>query len=217
MNGQRMEEEHPESGPQAVAGELEAVRGKPAGVEEVHAKCEASLRRLRADNARLARLVEAWQRLGASLHREAVLAAIEGVLVELVGARALAVFDLDPVDGDVDALRLAHVHGVEVGSVRILRARSSFRYALDLGEPLVVCGRRAAAGDADGGLTAAIPLRIDGHVTGLVAVFGLRESKAALTKDDHQLFELLSRQAAIALHAGAVRAHRPTARPPRRG
>ena len=44
----------------------------------------------------------------------------------------------------------------------------------------------------------------------------LIEHKKALTSVDHELFEILSRQAAMALHSAASRSQRPTVRPPRR-
>ena len=75
---------------------------------------------------------------------------------------------------------------------------------------------RKGAEDVDGGLTAAIPLKLDGHVTGAVAIFGLVPHKKVLAPVDHELFEIISRQAAMALHSAVSRSLRPTVRPPPR-
>ena len=103
------------------------------------------------------------------------------------------------MDGDVDSLRLVHVRGISESSPRLARAAGPIRYALGVGQTLVARSRRKGAEDVDGGLTAAIPLKLDGHVTGAVAIFGLVEHKKALAPVDHELFEVISRQAAMAL------------------
>jgi hypothetical protein len=92
-------------------------------------------------------------------------------------------------------------------------AAGAMRHAMNAGRTLVI-KRPQAGAETDGGLTAAVPLRIDGQATGVIAVFRLLEQKAGLDPTDLELFDVLSRQAAMALYTTAYRSLRPTVRPP---
>jgi hypothetical protein len=201
---------------QEVKTELETVKERMAALESAHAECADRIRALHERNMDLVRLTVASQRLAASVQRDEVLATIAGIVVDLIGSEELAVYELPELDGDIETLRLAHVRGIDANSPRLARAAGPIRYALGVGQTLVARSRRQGAEDVDGGLTAAIPLKLDGNVTGAIAIFGLVEHKKALTPVDHELFEILSRQAAMALHSAASRSQRPTVRPPRR-
>jgi GAF domain-containing protein len=74
-------------------------------------------------------------------------------------------------------------------------------------------GRTAATGTADIGasteapsrpqeqdLTACVPLKLDGRVTGALALFRLLPQKAGFETIDHELFDLLATHAATALY-----------------
>jgi hypothetical protein len=199
----------------AMESELETVKERLAALEAVHADCGARIRDLHDRNTDLVRLTVAGQRLAASVQRDEVLSTIEEIVVDLIGSEELAVFELSELDGDVETMRLARLRGIAANSPRLARAAGPIRYALGVGQTLVARSRRRGADDVDGGLTAAIPLKLDGHVTGAVAIFGLVAHKEALAPVDHELFEILSRQGAMALHLAASRSLRPTVRPPR--
>jgi hypothetical protein len=196
---------------------LEKAKERVATLQAAHADCEARIRDLRTRNAELVRIAAAAKRLAGSLQRESVLSAIEGIVVDLIGSNEMAIFELAEADGDVESLRLSRVLGLDPKSPRIKRAGGALRYAIGLGQTLVARGRQVGADDTDGGLTAAIPLKIDGRVTGAIAIFRLFDSREGLGQVDHELFDVLSRQAAMALHiANAIHSTRPTVRPPPR-
>jgi hypothetical protein len=201
---------------EAVKTELETVKERMAALEAAHAHCAARIRDLHERNTDLVRLTVAGQRLATSVQRDDVFATIEEIVVDLIGSEELAIYELAEMDGDFDSLRLVHVRGISEGSPRLARAAGPIRYALGVGQTLVARSRRKGAEDVDGGLTAAIPLKLDGHVTGAVAIFGLVEHKKVLAPVDHELFEVISRQAAMALCSAASRSLRPTVRPPAR-
>jgi hypothetical protein len=201
---------------QAAPTELETVKQRMATLEAEHADCAGRIRDLHERNTDLVRLTVASQRLASSVQRDDVLSTIEEIVVDLIGSEEVAIFELAEFDGDADSLRLVHVRGIAASSPRLARAAGPIRYALGVGQTLVARSRRRGADDVDGGLTAAIPLKLDGHVTGAIAIFSLVEHKEALAPVDHELFEVLSRQAAMALHLAASRALRPTVRPPPR-
>jgi hypothetical protein len=200
-------------GIEAVQSQLDALKKRTAALETAHAKCEARIRDLHDQNTSLVQLTVASQLLANSIEREDVLCAIEEVVVNMIGSEELAIFDLE---GEEQLLKIARVRGMEPTSPRLLRAFGPIRCAIRSGQTLITREARAGAGDADGGLTAAIPLKVERNVTGLVAIFRLLEQKAGLDPTDHELFEVLSRQAAMALYSTAFRSLRPTARPPRK-
>ena len=193
-----------------LQGQIEALKRRVAALEAAHAESDARIRELSDQNTALVQLTVASQLLSASLDRDDVLAAIEEVVVNMVGSEELAIFDLD---ADGQSLRVARARGIDPRSPRMRLATGAMRHAMNAGRTLVI--KRAQPGvETDGGLTAAIPLKIDGQATGVIAIFRLLEQKAGLDPTDLELFEVLSRQAAMALYTTAYRSLRPTVRPP---
>jgi hypothetical protein len=194
-----------------VQGQVDALRRRVAALEAARAECDSRIKELSDQNTSLVQLTVASQLLAASLERDGVLSAIEEVVVNMIGSEEFAIFDLDR---DGESLNLARLRGIDAGSPRLRLATGALRYAAQSGKTLVAKGRRATAESPDGGLTAAVPLKIDTQVTGVVAIFRLLEQKSGLDPTDHELFEVLSRQAAMALYSTAFRSLRPTVRPP---
>ena len=197
---------------EALQAQLDALRQRLSAIESAHARCDALIRELHDQNTTLVQLTVASQLLASSLEREEVLATIEEVVVNMIGSEELAIFELD---SDATSLKAARLRGIEAESPRLVRAFGTLRHVLKTGKTMVSRGRRVNTGDSDGGLTAVIPLKVDSNVTGVVAIFRLLEQKHGLDQVDHDLFEVLSRQAAMALHSTAFRSLRPTVRPPR--
>ena len=53
-------------------------------------------------------------------------------------------------------------------------------------------------------LTACVPLKLDGRVTGAIVVFRLLAHKPALQRVDHEVFELLATHVATALYCASL-------------
>jgi hypothetical protein len=193
-----------------LQGQIEALKRRVAALEAAHAESDARIRELSDQNTSLVQLTVASQLLSASLDREGVLSAIEEVVVNMVGSEELAIFDLD---SDGRSLRVARARGIDPKSPRMRLAGGAMRNAMNAGRTLVI-KRRQPGLETDGGLTAAVPLKIEGQPTGVIAIFRLLEQKAELDPTDLELFEVLSRQAAMALYTTAYRSLRPTVRPP---
>lgn len=196
----------------AVQAQLDEIQRRMAMLEAAHAECDARIRELSERNTSLVQLTVASQLLAAALERDDVLFAIEEVVVNMIGSEEMAIFDLDR---DGESLRIARLRGLEPSSPRLALASGAIRHVVTSGNTLVATPRRGVA-ERDGGLTAAVPLRIERQVTGVVAIFRLLEQKAGLDPTDHELFDVLSRQAAMALYSTAFRSLRPTVRPPRK-
>jgi hypothetical protein len=142
----------------------------------------------------LTQLYVALERLHGAATRADTLAAIQEIVINLVGSEELAVFERRG-----DALALVHAFGVPPRTLEGLPlGEGAIGRAAETGRAWVA-GRdgRAAPGEDD--LTAAIPLRAWDDVAGVLAVFRLLGHKPMLADGDHAVFDLLSTHAGVAL------------------
>jgi GAF domain len=155
-------------------------------------------------NTHLTSLYAATRCLNESVAHQEVLEVIQDIVVNLIGSRELAIYELDP---ETSALELTYCRGIEPDALS----------TVTLGEGIL--GRVAATGEAyiagfgdtrpkfpqEAQLSAAIPLRLDGGVTGVVAVFRLLPQKAGIFDSlDYELFELLADQGGTSLSRGTL-------------
>ena len=149
-------------------------------------------------NANLANLYVASYRLHGTLDRNDVLEAIREIVANLVGSEQLAIYSTRPDGG---ALELATSIGVvpeppatiAIGHGLIgASARDGKTY---LFEPTGDPGRLPHERD----LTACVVLKLDGVVTGVLAIFRLLPQKISFGALDRELFDLLATHAATAL------------------
>jgi nitrate/nitrite-specific signal transduction histidine kinase len=151
-------------------------------------------------NNNLAHLYVASYRLHETLDREEVISVIQEIVIDLIGSEETAIFEVNEQGGldlvasigmDVDRLEpitLAPGHiGRSIGTIKKVAAT---------GERYVADGKSDGASD----LTACLPLKVDGRVTGVIAVFRLLNQKPGLKALDYELFDLLATHAAIALY-----------------
>ena len=150
-------------------------------------------------NANLANLYVASFRLHSTLERQEVLAAIQEIIINLIGSEEIAIFELDPKKS---ALSLVASLGIESRRYQTIPLGTGYigRAALS-GEPYLHDGNSGSAGLPDEEhLTACIPLKLDGQVSGVIAIFRLLQQKPDLEALDHELFDLLATHAAVALY-----------------
>lgn len=149
---------------------------------------------IETQNTNLANLYVAGYQLHGSLDREQVLAAIKEIVINLIGSEDFAIFERD---GD-DSLRMIgwfedppHVfNDVRLGEGIIGQVAAT-------GTPFYPNGEHGRSV----GLTACVPLQVDGRVTGAIAIFRLLPQKHdALEPVDEELLGLLASQAGIALY-----------------
>jgi GAF domain-containing protein len=146
-------------------------------------------------NSDLTNLFVASSRLHQSLDRREVLAAIQEIVINLVGSEELAVFE---VSEDGLTLELVDSFGVEkekfdsipfgLGAIGEVAARGESKMGPD--------DARARSE----GLTACVPLMLGKQAIGAVAVFRLLPQKPGLQPIDRDLFDLLRAQAGLALY-----------------
>jgi GAF domain-containing protein len=179
--------------------EYASLEGRLARAEDDNRRAREEYGEVELRNASLANLYVATYQLHGSLDRAQVLTAIHEIVSDLVGSEEMAVFELDWSGNE---LVLVGARGVDPARYRRVPVEGGL-----LGRPVrtgeVYLAERDGATGArpeEARLTAAIPLKLEGRVTGVLAVFGLLPQKEGLGPLDGELFDLLSSQAAIALH-----------------
>ncbi len=180
-----------------------ALEDKVAAIETESLRFNERYAEIEKQNNDLANLYVASYRLHSTLDRQEVISVIEEIIINLIGSEELAVLERNPdsawsVVGAVgmEPERLEQiVAGIEAGRGVIGKAVAGV-------ERFVVSGgNRDDLAAPEVGLTACVPLVLDGEVTGVIAIFGLLEQKPGVEPIDLQLFDLLASHAATALYA----------------
>ncbi|HEX8826073.1 MAG TPA: GAF domain-containing protein [Archangium sp.] len=144
--------------------------------------------------AHLARLYSASCRLHEPEERPLLAEIIGEIIKDLIGAEEFAIFELEPgapvlsllgcLGVDPEPLRRVSVAEGLIGRV----ARTGTRWVAE------------TAPTREAEPSACLPLKSDGRVHGVVAIFRLLPHKPGFTPADRALFELLETQAGRALH-----------------
>ncbi len=184
-----------------------ALEDKVAAIETESLRFNERYAEIEKQNNDLANLYVASYRLHSTLDRQEVISVIEEIIINLIGSEELAILEQKSESTwstvgafGVDAERLEQlVNEIEAG-------RGAISKAITAGERFVASGENQddlAAPEA--GLTACVPLILDGQVTGVIAVFRLLGQKQGLEDIDLQLFDLLASHAATALYSSRNR------------
>jgi hypothetical protein len=155
----------------------------------------------------LASLYVASTRLQATLRRQELLAAIREIVINLIGAEEMALFENNPEASTLSLIdsygnASANYPGIRLGEGPIGRvALTGDFYFHDANRA------RQELGDADEP-TACVPLKVDGTAWGVIVIYHLVPQKDRLVELDCQLFYLLSTQAGVALRCAELNAER---------
>jgi hypothetical protein len=191
-------------------GRIESERQKLAErIEQIEVESQDLLgqfQEIERQNSDLASLYVASYRLHETIKRKEVIAVIEEIVINMIGSEEIAIFELDDESGK---LKLVDSLGIDPDVLeRVTLNESRIEQAADVLQEVVETGQRYVVGSGDGkaletksGLTACIPLVLDNHVTGAIAVFRLLDQKKSkLAPLDFELFDLLATHAAAALY-----------------
>ena len=148
-------------------------------------------------NIALANLYVAIHQLHGTLVRAEVVEALTEILVGLIGSEMLAVFERS---GDGTRFRLIGSFGIDACDYRELASRDPLGRLLASGVRYVAGEPHALADALETPIAAALPLRLEERVTGGIVLFSLLAHKSGFEDVDYDLFDLLTRHAAIALH-----------------
>ena len=135
--------------------------------------------------------VSAYQ-LHSTLSEEAALGVVKEILLNLVGAEVFAVWLPAPADGVLELADVVDERGLFAGAAPRV-PEEAWRAVRD-GEPWFAPGPVGA-----GGPLCCIPLKVDEHAVGALAIYHLLVQKSGFTPLDQELLGLLGGQAAAAL------------------
>jgi GAF domain-containing protein len=178
--------------------QLEAsLKERVARIEQESRRASQRYVEVEQQNTNLANLYVASYQLHGTLDRQAVLAAIQEIVINLIGSEELGVWELDD---ESDELRLVASFGIDAD------AWTSIALGSGVIGSCAVTGERFVAGpnakkpiSLERTLTACIPLRLDDRVIGVIGIFRLLQQKPTLEPVDYELFDLLALHAASAL------------------
>lgn len=178
------------------------LRRQLAEIEAANQQYSHQYLEVELQNNNLANLYVASYQLHSTLDRGEVLAAIQEIVINLIGSEELAIYEMS---GDGTALRLVGSFGID-----------PVTYAtVPLGSGII--GRTAASGEIflpgvagrgmdlvraprETHLTVCVPLKLGDKVSGALAVFRLLPQKSGLEALDYELFNLLATHAGTALY-----------------
>ena len=148
-------------------------------------------------NSNLANLYVASYQLHGTRDRDRVVAAIQEIIINLIGSEQLVIWE---ADGETE-LRHVGSFGVDAEEWNTITADDGLiglclttrtRFIVNQ-SPILPAGREKS-------LTACIPLLLDDHLAGMIAIFELLPQKDGLAPVDYELFDLLASHAASALY-----------------
>lgn len=155
---------------------------------------------IETQNTNLANLYVAGYQLHGSLDRKLVLGAMKEILINLIGSEDFAIFERD---GE-DRLRMIDWFDEPLHMFQEVRfGEGIIGQVAATGESFVSNGEQGRSV----GMTACVPLQVDGRVTGAIAIFRLLPQKHdGLETLDEELLGLLASQAGIALYCTSLHA-----------
>lgn len=168
-------------------------------IQEEKQRFSTQYAEIEQQNSNLSNLYVASYQLHGTMDREEVLNTIQEILINLVGSEEIGIFELH---SDRSELLLVSSIGVDVARYRSIPSGSgSIGGVAQTGEAYY-----SSLSDTNNpeGVTACIPLKIDGKVTGVITVFRLLPQKTGLEALDHELFDLLGTQAATAIYCTSL-------------
>jgi hypothetical protein len=148
----------------------------------------------------LAELFVALERIHGGLSRGETLAALQEIVINVVGSEELAILERRG-----DRLVLVQSFGIDPERVREVPVGQGVIGRTAATGKLYVAGHDGAADATEPDLTACVPLRLGDEVSGVVAIYRLLGHKPGLSETDHAIFDLMTTHAGVALHLRELR------------
>jgi len=194
---------------ESLRAELEQNKSEETRLKQHLAETQAENQRffeqyaeVEQENANLANLYVASYRLHGTLDRRQVLEVIQEIVINLIGSEELGIFEMDD---DGSSVRLISSFGIDPEPFKqVTPGIGAIGKSAQTGE--IAIWSRSASRENEQGLTACVPLKLDGRVTGVIAIFGLLPQKPDLGPLDRELFDLLATHAATALYCTGLHA-----------
>jgi hypothetical protein len=184
--------------------EQERVQTEIAEIEKRNRHFSEGYLEVEKRNNDLMNLYVASYRLHGTVDREEVIGVIQEIVANLVGCEESGIFEVSP---EGDELKLVASVGIDAAAFEKVRIGEGpiGRAALE-GETFVAEPEPLESASPEQSLTACIPLKLNGRVTGAIALFRLLPQKPTLEGVDHEMFDLLATHAATALYCTSLHA-----------
>ena len=197
LTSTREELSHRQNVERELAATMERIREEGQRYLAQYAEVETN-------NANLANLYVASHQLHGTLEREAILAALQEIVVNLIGSEEFAICEISGGE-----LTVAASVGVDAASITWTTPR--VRDAAETRTPFIGADADNCKRAPDEPLVC-LPLQVDGHLVGIVIIIGLLSHKPGLEPLDHELFDLIATHASTALYCCALQAMQEGAR-----
>jgi len=147
----------------------------------------------------MANLLVVIQQLHSSLDRGVILASIHDIVLNIIGAEEMALYETQPNSSMLLLTSSQGLEGKELSPVTI--GKGIIGKTVETGERFVR-GQSEIVEELpeEHTLTACVALRCEEQIAGAIATFRLLNHKSGLTPLDNDVLDLLSTHAAMALH-----------------
>jgi hypothetical protein len=172
------------------------LKRRVAAIEEESRHFSERYFEVEQQNTNLANLYVASYQLNGTLDRERIVAAIQEIIINLIGCEELGIWELDDRS---DALELIGWFGIDTGTWAAVPLSSGVIGTVASTGERFIAGQSEPPTGRETRLTACIPLKLDDRVVGAIAIFRLLDQKEGLEPLDFELFDLLASHAATAL------------------
>lgn len=194
---------------QELLAENERLRAEVSSLRLDKASTQADNRRfssryvdLEQRTNNLLNLYVASYRLHGALNRKELLEIVQEIVINLIGSEEMAVFSVNGKDG---SLHLEYVFGMEEDRCRrIAQGNGIVARSVRSGARVIDPKGDKVGLPEEKNITASIPLMVEGKVVGLIAIFTLLAQKPGIEELDHELFDLLANQAAVAFYCAGL-------------
>lgn len=186
-----------EVGLQQGMSELGRLRERLEEVKQDNQQYSEEFQRIEQQSSNLSNLYVASYQLHSSVDRQAVLQAIQEIVINLIGSEEIAIFECG-ANGRFHMIASCGVGEWDFAPFRL--GEGPIGSHLVDGE--VYINRTASL--QPNSITACVPLKINDRIIGAIAVFRLLAHKAGLESLDHELFALLGVHASTALYCATL-------------
>jgi hypothetical protein len=188
--------------------EQERVQQEISDIETRNRRFSEGYLEVERRNNDLMNLYVASYRLHGTVDREEVLATIQEIVANLVGCEESGIFEVSPSGDELRLVASVGINAEAFGTIKI--GEGPIGEAVREGETFVAASAEPGAAPSKG-LTACIPLKLNGRVTGAIVLFRLLPQKPVLQGVDHEMFDLLATHAATALYCTGLHAQQVSA------
>ncbi len=186
---------------ESLETERNELLGRTKRAEAVSNEFSARFEEVETEFSNLANLFVASNQLHASLSPRGVMRRVKEVLAQLVGAERYAVYLADRERQELVPVAFEGVRGEELSTLSA--STGAIGEAFTAGKARVDEDILPSEGNV-GRPVAIIPLSVDDHVVGVIAVFATLSQKTKFDTIDFELFKLLGQHAASALVSASL-------------